>query len=28
MAGIVVGAIGWSAGQWVMEGEGAVPTEM
>lgn len=25
LAGIVVGAIGWVAGQWVMEREGAVP---
>ncbi len=25
LAGIVVGAIGWAAGQWVMEREGAVP---
>jgi membrane-associated phospholipid phosphatase len=25
LAGIVVGAIGWVAGQWVMEHEGAVP---
>jgi membrane-associated phospholipid phosphatase len=25
LAGIVVGAIGWGAGQWVMEREGAVP---
>jgi membrane-associated phospholipid phosphatase len=25
LAGIVVGAIGWSAGQWIIEREGAVP---
>jgi membrane-associated phospholipid phosphatase len=25
LAGIVVGAIGWAAGQWVMDREGAVP---
>jgi len=25
LAGIVVGAIGWAAGQWLMEREGAVP---
>ena len=28
LAGIVVGAIGWAAGQWVMEREGAVPLEL
>jgi membrane-associated phospholipid phosphatase len=28
LAGTVVGAIGWAAGQWVMEREGAVPREV
>jgi membrane-associated phospholipid phosphatase len=28
LAGIVVGAIGWAAGQWVMERKGAVPSAM
>jgi len=27
LAGIVVGAVGWVAGQWVMEREGAVPRQ-